>query len=299
MVRVRHVWPAMLLIAAATARSSPGDTYWVNYQASSGLFPEEAGWTRYTREGGDQRWFEDGWLVMDGTADPRIQDYNRFDRSLDPAPGEEFIVQWRISVDQLSGYYDPAIGVFSDEQWGVGFVMSLGDIKSQFEQNVSASFAPGVAHTFELRSRDMRAYSLSIDGLPAISGSFWLSLSRSHVAWGDGVYGAASLARWEFVRFGVVPEPDSGICLVTGAALGLFGFRSRQGRSSRRVSPNVGEQYPAARPALQSEFTCASESDGRVRYGATTCHAYFGGRAHILGPGLTFAQGRGIDFSDM
>ncbi|MEW6251521.1 MAG: hypothetical protein AB1716_12810 [Planctomycetota bacterium] len=227
MVRVRHVWPAMLLIAAATARSSPGETYWVNYEASSGLFPEEAGWTRYTRDGGDQRWFEDGWLVMDGRRDPRIQDFNRFYRSLDPQPGEEFILQWRISVDELSGYHDPEIGVFSDEKWAVGFIMSLTEIRSEFEQNVSASFEPGLPHTFELRSRDMRAYSLRIDGVEAIRGSFWLSLWASEVGWGDGGYGAASLARWKYVRFGVVPEPDSGICLVIGATLGLFGISAK------------------------------------------------------------------------
>jgi hypothetical protein len=214
MFRVLNVILGMLL-ATAAARASP---YWIEYEPGNGHFPEEEGWWRLTSFGGDQRWLDDGWLVMDGMADPQIQDYYRLDMggSLDPGPAEVFVVQWRVRIDDLQWYYDPEVGVFSDEKWAVGFVMSLRQIESEFEQGVSASFEPGVDHTFDFRSADMRTYVLSIDGVPAIEGDFWLSLTPSRVLWGDGVYGGASMARWDYFRFGVVPECNS---FVLGAAV--------------------------------------------------------------------------------
>jgi hypothetical protein len=197
-----------LLLAAAAARASP---YWVEDDPGAGRFPEDEGWLRFTREGGDERSIDDGWLVMDGMASPEIQDYYEIRRpgAIDPDPGEEFVMRWRIRVDELVWYHDPCASASSNEQWAVGFMLSRSAIYSTFEQDVSAEFEPGVAHTFEFRSADMRTYVLSIDGTPAIYGNFWLSLTPPRVAWGDGVYGGASLARWEYFEFGVVPECTS------------------------------------------------------------------------------------------
>lgn len=194
-----------VMILAAAARASP---YEILYDPNTGLYPEETGWTRFPFYGGDIRSIEDGWLVMDGMRDPRIQDYYRmlFNGNLDPGPGEELVVSWRIRIDGLIGPYDPTVGVFSDDKWVVGFEMSRTEIASEFEQGASAAFEPGVPHTFELRSSDMRTYVLSIDGAPAIHGNFWLSLWDSRVQWGDGMYGGASLAAWDYFRISVVPE---------------------------------------------------------------------------------------------
>ena len=220
MVRVRHIWPALLLVAAATARSGPGGTFSVQYSAADGLYPEQCGWDRYTNEGGDQRWFENGWLVMDGMANTGIQDYYGMQHSLGPVlPGEELFVRWRILVDTVQGYHDPWVAAFADDKWAVSFVMRDNAIESTFEQFVSAPFEAGMPHTFELRSSDIRHYVLSIDGLPALEGSFWHSLWASQVYWGDGVSGSASLARWNFLEFGVVPEASAVALLAAPAAL--------------------------------------------------------------------------------
>jgi hypothetical protein len=207
MYRMFNAIVTMLLVVGA-ARASP---YCIEYEPANGQFPEEEGWWRHTSYGGDQRWIEDGCLVIDGMPDPRTQDYYEMRRTgaLDPGPGEEFVIQWRIRIDELQWYHDPEVDVFSDEKWAVGFLMSLGQIESEFEQGVSAPFEPGVFHTFAFRSADMRTYVLSIDGVPAIYGNFWLSLWDSRVFWGDGVSGGGSLGRWDYFRFGVVPECDS------------------------------------------------------------------------------------------
>jgi hypothetical protein len=217
MFRMFNAIVTMLLVVGA-ARASP---YCIEYEPANGQFPEEEGWERITSHGGDQRSIEDGWLVMDGMASTAIMDYYRMymDGALDPGPGELFVMRWRVCVDDLYGHVDPGAGVFADDDWAVGFNMSLSDIRSVWEPGVDASFEPYVPHTFEFSSADMREYTLSIDGIPAIEGSFWLSLWDSRVQWGDGVSGAASLARWDYFGFGVVPECDSLLSASTAALL--------------------------------------------------------------------------------
>jgi hypothetical protein len=228
MVRALKTVPLLLLLAAP-ARASP---YWIDYEPSSGHFPEDPaeGWYRVTNYGGDQRSIEDAWLVMDGMGDPRIQDYciMWMNGALNPdGPGQRFEMQWRIRVDALIWYDDPIVGVFADDGWAVGFKLSDSAIYSAFEDGVSAPFEPGVAHAFDFSSSDMRAYTLSIDGVQVIGGNFCLTFTDPQVMWGDGVCGGASLARWQYFRFGVVPECNGCIVAIGGF---LCLFRSRAGR---------------------------------------------------------------------
>jgi hypothetical protein len=209
------------LLVVGAARASP---YWIEYEPADGHFPEEEGWTRHIAYGygGAQRWFEDGALVADTRADPHIYDYyqKQFNGTLDPVPGEVLVLQWRIRVDEVSvGKWKPGVVVFSDERWAVGFVLSETEITSSFETGVSAQFAPGVWHDFELQSTDMRAYVLTIDGSPALEGSFWLSLTPSEVDWGDGVIPSVGLTHWSYVGLGVLPEPAPCWLVMASAVL--------------------------------------------------------------------------------
>ncbi len=249
MVQVRHIWPA-LLIAAATARSSPGEQYWVRYDASSGLYPEQSGYQRHTLAGGAVRYFNQGSLVLDSRASIDIVDY--YERlmggHLDPnGPGETFIMRWRLKIDACNGLFDLSNGAFSDDRWGVAFGMGYDAIYSESEPGNSAHFAPDVFHDFEMRSSDMRHYGLFIDGQPALSGSFVYSVDASRIVWGDGVQGAASLSHWQSFEFGVVPEPGSSVAaLVAGC---LYGRPRSRGRRNR-VGSRVG-LFRGVRPAGQ------------------------------------------------
>jgi hypothetical protein len=224
-----RVWPTflmvvvwvLLLLPASAARASP---YWIAYEGND--FPENEGWLRFTGQGGAQRWIEDGALVIDSRADPFICDYyqRRHGGGLDPGPGETFVLQWKITVDEVKvGSSDATIALFSDDKWGVGLSISETQIWSAFEPGVSAPFTPYVAHEFELRSTDMRSYVLTIDGQPTIQGSFWLSLVSSEVSWGDDVVGSSGLAHWDYFRYGVVPEPQTGFLM---AFISLFAARA-------------------------------------------------------------------------
>jgi hypothetical protein len=212
MIRIVCIIPLIVIVASAAT----ADQYWIAYEGDG--WPEDEGWWHIWGDEQAHRWIEDGALVIDSLHDIGIADFYEMHMNgqLDPEPGETFVLQWRLLVQQVVGFRDPGLGVFSDEMWAVGFEFDEGSILSVFEYGVAAKFEPGIFHRFELRSGDMRHYDLWIDGEPAMSGDFWHALSRSTVGWGDFVQGSASLSRWDYVRFGVVPEPESATLLWLG-----------------------------------------------------------------------------------
>lgn len=209
---MRRLMIGMLALSCAAACPALADQYWVAYEGND--FPENEGWTRTTSAGGAERWIEDGALVLDGRQDIMIADSYSMLRPIDPEPGELFIMRWGLNVEELSGWADPAVGVFSDESWSVALAFSESRVINLDDLGMSASFEPGIFHDFELRSWDMRSFALSIDDTLALTGDFVHVITASKVAWGDGAVGCASLSRWDYFEFGVIPEPSSALALV-------------------------------------------------------------------------------------
>jgi hypothetical protein len=222
MTRAHCCIAAALGMLVAQAGAAP---YWITYEGND--FPENEGWTREygdengSGQGGAERWIEDGSLVLDGSRSSAIYDSYTMSRPVDPEPAEMFIMRWRFRIDHVSAHEDPIAGVFSDGSWAVAFQFSETRAISTFETNNAVDFEPGVFHQFELRSWDMRSYELGIDGSLALTGDFVHVFTASEIVWGDGAVGSASLSVWDYVEFGVVPEPASGLLL----GFGLFGRR--------------------------------------------------------------------------
>ena len=209
---------ASVLLATAPVWAEP---YWISYEGND--FPENEGWAHIWSYPLAERWIEDDAFVIDSRASGATNDwYEWYPEWVNPEPGELFIAQWRLKVDELTiGWRDPCVAVFGDDSWGVAFDFNEDTIESVYEDDVSAQFEPHVFHDYELRTADMRTYRLYIDDALAIQGEFWDSLSSSRVLWGDTVSGGASLSRWDHFRFGVVPEPATGPAF----ALALFARR--------------------------------------------------------------------------
>ncbi len=205
---------------ALTANATP---YWVAYEGND--FPENEGWERASYGPPPTRYIEDGALVIDSLADLRTADFYYQRLAIDPDPGERFVATWRLLVSETIQPFDVAITIFSDDAWAAAFKLNETTIESVFEDDVGTSFAPGEFHTFEFASDDMRNYELRVDGAPAFEGTFWQGVVESEVNWGDSAQGAASLSKWDYFRFGVVPEPS---CL--GLMLGtlLLSAKSRE-----------------------------------------------------------------------
>jgi len=200
------------------------EQYWIAYEGND--FPENEGWERGYSGGGAIRWIEDGKLVLDGLADLGINDYYGYDQyPIDPEAGELFVAECRFSIDEIISGPDPGFAVFSDESWAVGFTFSDDHIRTAYDHETIAFEFVGF-HAFRLTSSDMRSYRLEADGELLHEGAFTHVLSASQLRWGDGVQGGASFTRWDYMRFGVVPEPCTLIMgLITTSALAI-----RQGR---------------------------------------------------------------------
>ena len=209
---------AAALLFAGTAWGTP---YWVEYNAANGNFPEAEGWTRYTLGGGAMRYFEDGALVLDDQGAPLDDMYGWSQPgALDPASGQIFVAQWRLCTSQLDGLWDSTVAVFSDQRRGAAFDFGWDSVHVPGAGTV-ATFEPATFHDFEFRSVDMLTYDLYVDSVHAYSGSFWSSVTGSLVGWGDSTQGVASVTRWEFCRFGVVPEPHVALLVVWLVAWGV------------------------------------------------------------------------------
>ncbi len=219
MMRWLFVLAAALGVLVAPAGA---DEYWITYEGND--LPENEGWQRNwgndegAHEGnGAIRTVEDGILTMDSMYDLRVYDYacRYLYDEFDPDPGELFIAECRVKVDETIGDgYDTGVGICSDEGWLLGLGCFPDHIESEFEDDVYIPIEPGVFHEYRVLSWDMQTYELYIDGDLVHQGTFWQGSLGSKFGWGDCVRGAASLAHWDYVGFGVVPEPSSLLLLI-------------------------------------------------------------------------------------
>jgi len=194
------------------------EPYWFTYEGND--LPENEGWTRYwgNQDGeyqgdGAIRTIEDGVLTIDSMDDPWIYDYNWIDLpdQFDPEPGEELVMEWRLKVDEVVGVWSgPGVSLASDERWRAGFVFREDYIWSFYEgDDVFIPIEPGVFHEYRFVSSDLRSYDLYIDGELARHGAWSHLASSSRATWGDFSYPVSSRSRWDYFRFGVVPEPKT------------------------------------------------------------------------------------------
>jgi len=219
---------SLLTLGACAVRA---DQYWIAWEGTE--LPEVQGpWLRSLGYGGAKRTINNGILTYDSLHNINIWDYSYIERQrkIDPGPGEMFVMEWRLRVRKVIGDADPTTSVASDEAWMVGFAYAEDRIFSVFENFLEIPIEPGRMHEYRLLSTDMRAYDLFIDGGLVRRGAFSKRITSSYVGWGDGVQGAASLHEWDYFRFGVIPEPATGVSLAVPFLACVVG-------ANRRVSP--------------------------------------------------------------
>ncbi|MBK8914835.1 MAG: hypothetical protein IPM64_09605 [Phycisphaerales bacterium] len=207
--RALVLWLTGSVVAGAAAAP-----YYVAYEGND--FPENEGWERlYGDEngegnGGATRSLVNGELVLDSLRSPQIYDSYLFRRALNPGPGEFFFFEWRLNVLANNGpAADSIITIARDGRGTLSLQVGNADVYSEREF-WRLPLMPGVPHAFRVESADMLSYSLYVDGTFARNGIWDLnSLNESYVGFGDGRLGGGvtSLASWDYVRFGTVPEP--------------------------------------------------------------------------------------------
>jgi hypothetical protein len=235
---------AGLVWMAGTAEATPR---WVAWEGET--WPEDSGWQRTTYGGGDQRYLQDGTMVLDGRASSDISDFYSLQRSIVLGPGLTYVMEWKLRVDEEYGFTDPGVCALSQGDGVVVLGYATSSIYSEYE-GVWISFAPGVFHDYRLTSTDMHIYALYIDSQLAYEGHFVPSGGQSYVAWGDYARGAASLSVWDYFRFGVVPEPSAGLLLGFAGLAGTV-LRTRRTRSKTNgiTKVDVGCSVRSEKPA--------------------------------------------------
>jgi hypothetical protein len=219
--RMRRI-QVVLMILAVPGMPALADMWWHTYEAN-GTYPEDDGWSRIVMGGGAERWFQDGTLVLDSRASNEIVDaYYQYMPSL-PDPGQEiFLAQWRLRVVEDSGG-DPGIGISFGPPGDVLLEYELNRIYSTNEFEYVADFQAGVFHEYALTTSDLASYALYVDGALVHVGQLNAPGFGAWLEWGDPTSGRTSLTEWDWVRFGVVPEPSAGLLLgvaFAGMALG-------------------------------------------------------------------------------
>ena len=217
----------LTLVAVSTAAAEP---YWITYEGND--LPENEGWTRFTYNGEANRYIEDGALVIDSLHDRHISDGARMERWMDPEPGEMFVAEWRLMV--ASGSTGPDAGVAIARSFEPGFVAfsaGVGQARNALDQ-VYWPIEPGVYHIYRFESEDMIGFRFFIDGELVQEGEFLApSSNQSYINFGDKYDGWASLSYWDYVRFGVIPEPSTHLMMLVA-----FGVTVRNVRR-----PTAGE----------------------------------------------------------
>lgn len=225
----------LLVCAGLSAIAARAEPYWITYEGND--LPENEGWQRVfgnwqgPGQGGAIRKVENGILTIDSMADDGLVDFARYDMHghMNPGPGETFIATWRMRVvETRNDCYEPSVGFARDGYGSLWFEYSYNNIRSSYEGWV-LPLEPGVYHEYCLHTYDMIHYTLWIDYAYQITGAWDLnSLNKSYVAFGDGTQGPfhGSITEWDYVRYGVVPEPDSLIIYVMCMCLLAMGRRA-------------------------------------------------------------------------
>jgi len=199
------------LLGSAASRA---EQFWVRYEGDD--YPENQGWERaYADEhgpgsGGAVRSLADGVLTLDGLYSNAVVDFYWRDRAIDPGPGELFVAEWRVLVDPASGPYDVNVGIWRALSPGYAY-FQLGPTGVRIRPAlVTIGLEEGVFHSYRFESVDMRSFTLDIDGSITFAGSFYDNTTLQYsVGFGDTVDGQASRSQWDYVRYGIVPEPAS------------------------------------------------------------------------------------------
>jgi hypothetical protein len=204
MSRIR-AFLAMVVVGAGVATA---EHWWYAYEATT--YPEEAGWGRFVAEGGALRSLEDGALIIDSRASTSIYDEYLMYMPSPPGPGEVFLLEFGLRVDEVIGFADPCMSMSFAPSAEATLWFKAHQIYSLLECCCIADYTPGVFHDYALTTSDLQTYALFVDGQMVHEGALFSVCSTSTVLWGDCVIGSASLSAWDYVRFGVVPAPQLG-----------------------------------------------------------------------------------------
>jgi len=214
----------VLAAAVFAVGAGKAEQFWIAYEGDD--YPDNQAWERvYGDEhgpgsGGAVRSFADGVFTLDSLGNTAIVDFYKRQRTADPGPGELFVAEWRVRIDPRSDPDDVGVGIWRALSPGSAY-FSIGPTSMYWGTDpwsgVTIGLEEGVFHSYRFESANMQSFALLIDDTITLNGYFKDNTSLQYcVVFGDAVQGAWSLSQWDYLRYGIVPEPASAasvLCL--------------------------------------------------------------------------------------
>jgi hypothetical protein len=212
----------VIVLFVISLLAAPGRADVFSYECTS--FPPEGGWQLVQALCDPQQWLVDGWLFhhveqCPGYPPPAGQQFD-YTRDLADFAGEEaFFIEWRVQTD---GDASEIIGVApaSVSAWGFSGVwyhatMARDQIRLYRDANLPilwVEIAAGVPHTYRVELLSDQLYTWFVDGQVIDSGvpegpyPTW----DSAINWRTKSWYLPNTTKWDYIRYGTIPEPGSG-----------------------------------------------------------------------------------------
>jgi hypothetical protein len=214
---------AGFLITALVATSPGAVAQVISYNATS--FPEEMGWLRRSVTFQSDRWLENGWfvqfteMIQAQPGGPLYEKEDWYEHSLASFSGTTaWYCQWRMVTDGPSEAIPaiaPAAFVASGFS-GILYHFTIAEDRVRLIRDAAlplvwADITPG-PHTYLLELRGTESYTFYIDGQLIDSGvpEGAYPTSDSRLVFGARAPGETATTRWDYIRFGVIPQPGGG-----------------------------------------------------------------------------------------
>ena len=192
-------------------------------------FPEDLGFERQIHQD-PVRWIDDGWFVQEidvgeGDGSPFSGDHDTYVLDIGLYTGEPFYVEWRMITDAPNEEIDTHNGgakmilVGGSVAYHCSMASGLARILRGYPYPTQYfEIEPGVPHTYRLEVYGAEYFSLSIDdvivddGLPEAD---WPT-PTALISFGSLYYLNEHTTQWDYVRFGSIPEPATGLSALVG-----------------------------------------------------------------------------------
>ena len=198
-------------------------------------FPETQGWARVGTLDA-QRSLEDGWFVHFVGDAGQLDAYQQ---SLSGFAGEQaFFIEWRMETNAPSSLLDSSATPVVLSASGGGpslYHFTITDQRAQLLRDtniplVFANIVAGIPHSYRLELFGDQLYSWYVDGVLIDAGipESAYPAGDSRLIWGTRHF-VDTTTRWDYIRFGTIPEPATALLLLFG---GVLLFLRRDGSHS-------------------------------------------------------------------